>query len=146
MKLTNDIYIVLHTVMQLVFPICSSLIQNTVSQTFTLYAHCHVISASEIRHWSIQQSTDVHIVMHTILRLVLLICSTLFHKTIYRHSHCHAHCLVISESGIQHWSVKLCTDVIIVMHIVMWLVIPNLATDSHNCLSTLSLSCTLSCD
>jgi hypothetical protein len=185
-QLSTDIIIVMHTVIHLVLPSYSTQIHKTVyrhshchahyhaisvSNTRhwsikTVYrhshchAHCHVISASEFRHWFKQLSTEVHIVMHTVMRLVLPICSTLIRTTVSRHSHCYAHCLVISESEIHQCSIQLSTDIVIVMHTVMrlklplwlplihkmWLVIPRFDTDLYNCPPPFNLSWAPSCN
>jgi hypothetical protein len=203
----------MHTVVQLVLPICSALIRKTDYQHSHYHAHCPVISKSKIQHWSIQLSTDIvivmhtvlrlrlpydchwsiqceqwfrdstliwttvhrhstchghrhavsasdtldtdplfcsltfHIAMHTTMRLVLPICSTLIHETEYRHSHCPAHCHAVGASDMLDTDPKtLFYQHSHCMLSVMWLVLLRFVTDPYNSLPMFTLSCTLSCD
>jgi hypothetical protein len=117
-NLSIVIYIVMHTVMELVLPMCSALFHDSVYWHSHHHSYWHAISASTFRqwskkrffilhfilhvimclvmHWSIPLSLDIHIVMHTVIQLVLQLCSNTDPKTVSRHSHCHTHRHVVS--------------------------------------------------
>jgi hypothetical protein len=116
----------------------STLIRTTVLQTFTL--SCTLFCDMCFRY------------------------STLVRDTVLQHSHCHAHCQGISASDILDTYIHIVklivmrsghpgfnsdpydcfTDIHIVMHIVLWWVLPILDAGPWHCLPTFTLSCTLS--
>jgi hypothetical protein len=128
MNFSTVIYIVMHTVMGLVLPMCSTLFHDNVYWHSHHHTYYHAISTFAFQHWSkIRFFYSSHYPAH-----YHAFRDTLIHTTVSRHSHGHAHCHTISASVMFNTDTKLFHNAHIVIHIVMWLVFTSTRHWSFN--------------